>query len=37
MQRFIRDICAVGLLVGSTATLAHAQKALTWDDVRTRF
>jgi cobalt-zinc-cadmium efflux system outer membrane protein len=37
MQQFIRNICAVVLLVGSTATLAHAQKALTWDDVRTRF
>ena len=37
MQRFIRIICAVALLVGSTGTLAHAQKALTWDEVRTRF
>jgi cobalt-zinc-cadmium efflux system outer membrane protein len=37
MQRFIKTICAVALLVGSTGTLAHAQKALTWDEVRTRF
>jgi cobalt-zinc-cadmium efflux system outer membrane protein len=37
MQRFIKIICAVALLVGSTGTLAHAQKALTWDEVRTRF
>jgi cobalt-zinc-cadmium efflux system outer membrane protein len=37
MQRFIKIICAVALLVGSTGRLAHAQKALTWDEVRTRF
>jgi outer membrane protein, heavy metal efflux system len=37
MQRFIKIICAVALLVGSTGTLAHAQKTLTWDEVRTRF
>jgi outer membrane protein, heavy metal efflux system len=37
MQRVIRVICAVALLVRSTGTLAHAQKALTWDEVRTRF
>jgi len=37
MQRFIKIICAVALLVGSTGTLAHAQKAQTWDEVRTRF
>ena len=37
MQRFIKIICAVALLVGSTGTLSHAQKALTWDEVRTRF
>ncbi len=37
MQRFSKMICAVALLVGSTGTLAHAQKALTWDQVRARF
>jgi outer membrane protein, heavy metal efflux system len=37
MQRFSKIICAVALLVGTTGTLAHAQKALTWDEVRTRF
>jgi cobalt-zinc-cadmium efflux system outer membrane protein len=37
MQRFIKIICAVALLVGSTGTLAHAQKAQTWDEVRARF
>ncbi len=37
MQRFSKMICAVALLVGSTGTLAHAQKALTWDEVRARF
>jgi len=37
MQRFSKIICAVALLVGSTGTLAHAQKVLTWDEVRARF
>jgi outer membrane protein, heavy metal efflux system len=37
MQRFSKIICAVALLVGTTGTLAHAQKALTWDEVRTQF
>jgi cobalt-zinc-cadmium efflux system outer membrane protein len=37
MQRFIKIICAVALLAGSIGTLAHAQKALTWGEVRTRF
>jgi cobalt-zinc-cadmium efflux system outer membrane protein len=37
MQRFIRIICAVALLVGSAGTITHAQKALTWDEVRAKF
>jgi outer membrane protein, heavy metal efflux system len=37
MQRFSKIICAVALLVGSTATSVRAQKALTWDEVRARF
>jgi len=37
MQRYIRGICAVALLVGSVAMGAHGQKALTWDEVRARF
>jgi cobalt-zinc-cadmium efflux system outer membrane protein len=37
MRRFIRGICAIALFIAGTGTGAHAQKALTWDEVRTRF
>ncbi len=37
MQRLMRGMCVVSWLVVSTATTAQAQKALTWDEVRTRF
>jgi outer membrane protein, heavy metal efflux system len=37
MQRFIKDICVVALLIVGRPPGAHAQKALTWDEVRTRF
>jgi outer membrane protein, heavy metal efflux system len=37
MQRLIRGIGAVAILVVSVATRADAQKTLTWDEVRARF
>jgi outer membrane protein, heavy metal efflux system len=37
MQRFILGIGVIVLLAGSMATGTHAQKPLTWDDVRARF
>jgi cobalt-zinc-cadmium efflux system outer membrane protein len=37
MRRFIRGTCAITLLIAGMATGTHGQKALTWDEVRTRF
>jgi len=37
MRRFIRGVCLATLLVAGIAGQARAQKALTWDEVKTRF
>lgn len=37
MQRFIKIICTVALLVGSAGTSACAQQTLTWNEVRAKF
>jgi len=37
MQQIIRRVCLAALLAAGFASSANAQKALTWDEVRTRF
>jgi cobalt-zinc-cadmium efflux system outer membrane protein len=37
MQQIIRRVCLAVLLAGGFASGAYAQKALTWEEVRTRF
>jgi len=37
MWRYLRGVCLAGLLVWGMACQAQAQKALTWDEVKTRF
>ena len=37
MRRFIRGVCLASLFVGGMAGQALAQKALTWDEVKSRF
>jgi outer membrane protein, heavy metal efflux system len=37
MLRIIKVICVAALLIMGTTQRAHAQKALTWEEVRTRF
>jgi outer membrane protein, heavy metal efflux system len=37
MWRFIRGVCLTAVLVSGAARYAQAQKALTWEEVKTRF
>jgi cobalt-zinc-cadmium efflux system outer membrane protein len=37
MRRFIRGVCLASLFVGGMAGQTLAQKALTWDEVKTQF
>ncbi len=37
MWRFIRGVCLTAVLVSGAACYAQAQKALTWEEVKTRF
>jgi outer membrane protein, heavy metal efflux system len=37
MQQIIRRVCLAALLAAGFASVAKAQKALTWDEVRARF
>ena len=37
MQQIIRRVCLAALLAAGFASVASAQKALTWDEVRARF